>query len=105
MKYAVIKLQGKQYRVEEGQKLSIDRMEQAAESTMTLKDVILYVDEKTCEIGTPTVSGATVKVKVLSHEKAKKVRVATFKAKSKERKTRGHRQFETTLEVQTISVK
>ncbi len=105
MKYAIIKLQGKQYKVEEGQKLVINRMSDEEGTTITLKEVMLIADGEKVELGKPLVEGATVKIKVLSHSKGEKVRVATYKAKSKERKTKGHRQFESTIEVLSISMK
>lgn len=105
MKYAIIKLQGRQHRVEEGQKLIVDQIDEKVGGTLTIKDVLLYVDGDTVEIGQPTVAAAQVKAKILSHELGEKIRVATYKAKSKERKVRGHRQRETTVEIQSISAK
>lgn len=105
MKYAVIKLQGKQYRVEEGQKLVVSRMAEGEGKSVPVGDILLYVDGDTVELGKPLVPSAKVKLKVLSHGKGDKVRVATFKAKSRERKVRGHRDAETTVEIQSISLK
>lgn len=105
MKYAIIKLQGKQYHVEEGLKLVVNRMTEEEGTSITVKDVLLVVDGTHVEVGTPLVASASVTLKVLSHQKGDKVRVATYKAKSKERKTRGHRQFETIVEVSSISLK
>lgn len=105
MKYAVIQLQGKQFRVEEGMELTVDRMGQPAESVLTIADVLLFVHDDNIEVGAPHVTGAKVKATVLSHGKGEKIRVATYKAKSKERKTHGHRQFETILRIDAISAK
>lgn len=105
MKYAVVKLQGKQYKVEEGQELTIDRLPQEEKSALTISEVLMVVDGDTVSVGTPTVSSAQVKASVLSHSKAEKIRVATYKAKSRFRKVRGHRQSETTLHIDAISAK
>ena len=67
MKYAVILFQGKQYRVEEGMSLTLDRVAEEEKKSLTLKDVLLFVDGDTVKIGAPYVDGATVKATVLSH--------------------------------------
>ncbi|HKY74423.1 MAG TPA: 50S ribosomal protein L21 [Patescibacteria group bacterium] len=105
MKYAVVKLQGKQFRVEEGQELTVDRLPQEEKASLVLPEVLMVVDGDNVSVGTPTVSSAQVKTTVLSHTKAEKIRVATYKAKSRFRKVRGHRQSETTLRIDAISAK
>ncbi len=103
MKYAIIQLQGKQYRVEEGQKLTVDRIAEDPKKKIVIKDVLLYTDGTKTLIGTPKVEGVTVQATVEEHARAKKIRVSTFKAKSRYRKTHGHRQDETTLTIDSIS--
>lgn len=105
MTYAVIRLQGKQYRVEVGQTLTIDRIHEDAKKTLKITDVLLVVDGDKVKIGTPLVDGATVSLEVVSHDRGEKIRVSTFKAKSRYRRTIGHRQEETTLRVDSISAK
>ena len=105
LKFAVIKLQGKQYRVEEGMDLTVDRMPQDEKAAIVLSYVLLVVDGVNVQIGTPAVLGAKVKVTVLKHEKGDKIRVATYKAKSRQRKVHGHRQSETVLHIDAISAK
>jgi len=105
MKYAVIQLQGKQYRVEEGQDLTVDRMPQEETAKVTISDVLMFVQDGKVEVGTPTLSTVSVKMTVTKHEKADKIRVATYKAKSRQRKVRGHRQAETVLHIDAISAK
>jgi large subunit ribosomal protein L21 len=102
MKYAVISISGKQQVVSEGEKLQVDRLEVKEGETLEIKDVLLVVDGEP-KIGTPLVEGANVKAKVVSHERGEKIRVATFKAKSRQRKVRGHRQSLTTLEIVSIN--
>ncbi len=105
MKYAVIQIQGKQFRVEEGQDLSVDRMPQDEASKIVVSDVLMYVNDGKIEIGTPILSNVSVKMTVTKHEKADKIRVATYKAKSRQRKVHGHRQAETVLHIDAISAK
>ncbi|PWU22456.1 50S ribosomal protein L21 [Candidatus Cerribacteria bacterium 'Amazon FNV 2010 28 9'] len=103
MKYAVIQLSGKQHVVREGEKLQVDRLEGGEQEALTIKDVLLIADGETVSIGAPFVEKAVVKAKIVSHEKGEKIRVATFKAKSRQRKVRGHRQHLTTIEIEKIS--
>ena len=102
MKYAVVALKGKQYKVTEGMKLTVDRVDAKEGDNLAIQDVLLVADEKNSSIGTPNVDGATVNFAVVSHGRGVKIRVSTFKAKSRERKTIGHRQEETLLEVKSI---
>ena len=89
---------GKQYMVEEGQELYIEKLENE-EGSEVVFDEVLYVDGK---VGTPTVKGAKVVAKVLKHGKQKKVLVFKYKPKKKYRKTQGHRQPYTKVEITSI---
>lgn len=102
MKYAVISLGGKQHVVTEGEQLEVNRLDVAENETMKIQDVLLVADGENRQIGTPLVDGAVVTVKVVSHIKGEKIRVATFKAKSRQHKVRGHRQPLTTVEIVSI---
>ena len=89
---------GKQYMVEEGQELYIEKLENE-EGSEVVFDEVLYVDGK---VGTPTVKGAKVVAKVLKHGKQKKILVFKYKPKKKYRKTQGHRQPYTKVEITAI---
>ena len=89
---------GKQYMVEEGQELYVEKLDNEVESEVVF-DEVLYVDGK---VGTPTVKGAKVVAKVLKHGKQKKVLVFKYKPKKKYRKTQGHRQPYTKVEITAI---
>lgn len=102
MKYAVIALQGKQYRISEGEKLTVDLLDQPAEEKFVVTDVLLLNNEGKIEVGTPFVK-SQVTLKVLEHGKDAKLRVFKYKSKSKYRKTIGHRQNITNLEVVSIA--
>lgn len=101
MKYAVISLGGKQHVVTEGEHLEVNRL--TDEKEFTISDILLVVDGDKRSIGAPLVNGAVVKAKVVEHGKGDKIRVAVYKAKSRYRKVRGHRQPLTTVEITSIS--
>ena len=101
-KYAVIQLSGKQYLVAEGETLVVDKVETAPKSKLEVTDVLLVVDGKTIKVGQPTVAKAKVTLTVQATARGDKLRVATYKAKSRTRKVKGHRQLQSTLLVKKI---
>ena len=105
MTYAVIQIQGKQFIIEEGDELTIDRLENKVEDKLVITDVLLVKDDKNTFVGTPTVAGASVTALIKDHHKGEKIRVAKYKAKSRYRKVRGHRQLQTTLVIKKIDYK
>lgn len=100
---AIIQLAGKQYVVAEGDVLEVNRLDQKADATFEVGDVLLVFKGDATTVGTPLVSKATVKLQVVGHEKGEKIRVATYKAKSRYRRVKGHRQELTQLKVVSIS--
>lgn len=90
---------GKQYMVEEGQELYVEKLNNEVDSEVVF-DEVLYVDGK---VGTPVVKGAKVIAKVLKHGKQKKILVFKYKPKKKYRKTQGHRQPYTKILIKTIT--
>ena len=105
MKYAVISLGGKQYKVEEGDVIDFDQLPVKADETYTFKDVLLFVDEEKRKIGTPTLSDVTVSGKVMGNKKGQKIRVGKFKAKVRYRRVMGFRASLTTIQIEKISAK
>ena len=89
---------GKQYIVEEGQELYVEKLDQE-EGSEVVFDEVLYVDGK---VGTPTVKGAKVVAKVLKTGKGKKILVFKYKPKKKYRRTQGHRQPYTKILIKSI---
>ncbi len=89
---------GKQYMVEEGQELYVEKLDQE-EGKEIVFDEVLYVDGK---VGTPTVKGAKVVAKVLKQGKQKKILVFKYKPKKKYRRTQGHRQPYTKILIKSI---
>jgi len=100
MKYAVIRIKGNQFKVEEGKEYLIDKID-----PKELKpEVLLVVDGKKAAVGNPVVAKATVKIKVLAEEeKGKKLHVKKFKAKSRYRRKIGFRPIFTRIKVEKIS--
>lgn len=106
MTYAIVQIGGKQYRVAEGDSLTVNRIadELRNKDTVTFDEVLLVHSDKDTKIGTPFVSGAKVVCKLTTpDQKGDKLRVFKFKSKSRYRKTIGHRQHESVLEVSSIS--
>ncbi|MGB2762043.1 MAG: 50S ribosomal protein L21 [Minisyncoccales bacterium] len=100
--FAVIKTGGKQYLVEPGTKLKIEKLDAKEEKEITFKEVLLLEKNKKLEIGTPFVKGAKVIGKILKQGKGKKVIIFKYKAKKRYRKKTGHRQLFTEVEILKI---
>ena len=101
--YAVIKTGGKQYRVQQGDVIFIEKIDSQANDAVTFEEVLLVGDGEQTKIGTPVVEGAKVEAKVLAQVKAKKIVVYKYKAKKNERKKQGHRQPYTKVEITAIN--
>ncbi|MDD2400646.1 MAG: 50S ribosomal protein L21 [Clostridia bacterium] len=102
--YAVIETGGKQYKVQEGDILNIEKLNIQEGETAEVTEVLAIVDEEKVSIGKPFLEGAKVVLKVLEHGKDKKVLIFKYKPKKKYRKMRGHRQPFTKVSVETIAV-
>ncbi len=101
--FAVVETGSKQYRVQPGQLIKVDRLEGAAENEIRLEKVLMVSDEAgIIKIGTPVVSGATVRATIIEQGKGEKIRVFKFKSKKRYRKTRGHRSKLTILKIEEI---
>ena len=101
--YAVIKTGGKQYRVQQGDVIFIEKIDSQADEAVTFDEVLLVGDGDQTKIGAPTVAGAKVEGKVLGPVKGKKIVVYKYKAKKNERKKQGHRQPYTKVEITAIN--
>lgn len=102
--YAIVEISGKQYKVQEGDIVFVDRLETAEEGSEVTFDKVLFINKDgKISIGEDTVKGAKVKATVVGHGKAKKVVVYKYKAKKNERKIRGHRQPYTKIQIQKIT--
>lgn len=103
MKYAVVKIGGGQYKVQEGDEIEVDRLPQKEAEAIVFPEVLLVVDNGEVKIGQPTVEGIKIQAKVLSHFKGEKIRVARFRAKSRYRKVRGFRASLTKIKIEKIA--
>ncbi len=101
--WAVIKTGGKQYKVEEGQSLKIEKLDTEKGKTISFDEVLAIGGDKV-SIGTPLVEKAKVTAKVLDEVKDKKIRVVKFKSKSKYLRTKGHRHQRTQILIEKISL-
>ncbi len=102
--YAIVEISGKQYKVQEGDIVFVDRLEAEEGNEVSFDKVLFVSDDKKISIGEDTVKGAVVKATVIGHGREKKVIVYKYKAKKNERKTRGHRQPYTKIQIEKISV-
>tara|TARA_Y100000310_G_C20567966_1_gene756506 strand:+ start:672 stop:992 length:321 start_codon:yes stop_codon:yes gene_type:complete len=102
---AVIKTGGKQYIVRPGQRIKVEKLPKKEGGEVVFHEVLLLDDGKKAEIGTPKVTGAKVKGKLLKQAKAKKVIVFKFKAKKREKTKKGHRQPYSEVEILSIETK
>lgn len=100
--YAIIETGGKQVKVEVGAKVYVEKLNAEVNSEVTFDKVLLVGGEST-KIGTPYVEGATVVAKVQKQGKEKKVLVFKYKNKTNYRRTMGHRQPYTCLEITAIN--
>jgi large subunit ribosomal protein L21 len=102
-KYAIIELSGKQFKVLAGDEFITDRLAQEAGTSFTTDKVLVVREGEDFTIGQPYVEGAEVKLKLVKHQRSKKLRVAKYKAKSRYRRVKGHRQHQSVVKIESIS--
>ncbi|MGA2655251.1 MAG: 50S ribosomal protein L21 [Gammaproteobacteria bacterium] len=101
--YAVIKTGGKQYRVIEGQKLVIEKLDHAIGQAFSLTPVLMLANGDQIKVGKPTVAGASVEAEVIKHGRGKKVHILKFRRRKHHMKQMGHRQSFTEIKITRIS--
>lgn len=101
--YAVIKTGGKQYRVAAGDKLKVEKLPGEVGSDITLEQVLMVADGDKITIGAPLVAGASVQAKVVSQGRGDKVMIFKMRRRKHYRKTQGHRQDFTEIEIGAIA--
>ncbi len=102
--YAVIKTGGKQYRVQQGDQLRVEKLPGSVGDTVTFGDVLLVAGEGAAlKIGTPNLAGAKVEAKIVAQDRAKKIIVFKFKRRKNYRRKAGHRQPFTALQITGIT--
>ena len=102
--YAIIEACGKQYKVTEGDVVFFEKLDAEEGKKVTFDKVILVSDDKKVQVGNPYVKGVKVEGNVVSHGKGKKILVFKYKAKKNYRRTQGHRQPYTKVEITNIKL-
>ncbi len=102
--YAIIEACGKQYKVTKGDVVFFEKLDAEEGKKVTFDNVVLYSDDKKVQVGNPYVKGIKVEGKVISHGKGKKILVFKYKAKKNYRRTQGHRQPFTKVEITGIKL-
>ena len=100
--FAVIETGGKQYKVQYGDVIYVEKLAAEEDSFVEFK-VVALSDENGVKIGTPSVEGASVTGKVLKNGKGKKITVFTYKAKKNEQRKMGHRQPYTKVQIEAVN--
>ena len=104
MKFVIVEQGGKQYRASEGKTIEVDRLPNEVGETITLEDVLLFVNDDEVSVGTPTVKGAKVQAKVVDHFKGRKILVFKYRPSQRYRVKSGHRQQHTRLLIELIEM-
>lgn len=100
--YAIIKTGGKQYRVEEGQVIKVEKLDAVDGANVEFSDIMMLSKDGNLQVGQPYVTGCKVTGKVLSHGKNKKIIVFRYKPKKRIRTKTGHRQPYTKVLIEKI---
>lgn len=103
MKFAIIEIGGKQYRVSEGATITTEKADVEANTTMTIKTVLAVENGSTLSVGTPFVTGASVTAEVISVYRAAKVLIIKKIPKKRYERKRGHRQHQMKLRITQIN--
>ena len=105
MSFAIIETGGKQYKVSTSKILEIEKLDAKKGETIKLKNVLLLNDNKTTEIGYPSIEGATVEAKILDNVKDRTILVFHKRRRKNSRKKNGHRQQHTKIQITKILAK
>ncbi len=100
--YAIIETGGKQYRVQQGDVIFVEKLDLSPDAAVSF-DVLLVGGNGGVTVGRPTVPGAKVSAKVVAQVKGEKITIFKYKSKKNYRRTQGHRQPYTKLEITGIS--
>jgi len=102
MKYAVIAISGTQFKVEEDKTITVDNLDAKEGDKLSTDQVLLAVDGEKVTVGTPTIKNASIEYEVLKNYQGKKLKVFTYKSKSRYRKTKGFRHQLTDIKITKI---
>ena len=100
--YAVIETGGKQFRVQEGDVIYVEKLDANVGDAVTIDQVLLVEKDGSVNVGTPVVAGAAAVLKVVEHGKGEKIIVFKYKSKKNYRRKQGHRQPYTKVVVEAL---
>ena len=103
--YAIIETGGKQYKVQNGDVLFIEKLDAAEETSVTFDNVVAVHNDKELKVGEPYVKGASVTARVLKNGKGKKLNIFTYRPKKGSSRRMGHRQPYTKVQIETVNAK
>lgn len=102
--YAVIETGGKQYKVQEGEVISIEKLNMPEGESVLFEKVLAVSTDKGLEVGMPYIKGAVVNAKIIAQGKDKKIIVFKYKAKKNYKRKQGHRQLYTKVQIEKINI-
>lgn len=100
--YAIIETGGKQYKVESGDVLFIEKLDAAEEASVTFDKVVALHNDKELKVGAPYIKGASVEAQVVKNGKGKKITVFTYRPKKGSKRKLGHRQPYTKVQIEAV---
>ena len=100
--YAIVNIGGQQFKVSEKQNIYVNRLSDEEGSTVNFDNVLLIDNNGSVTVGSPVVEGASVKAKIVSHLKGDKVIVFKKKRRKGYKNKKGHRQYLTKIEIESI---
>ncbi len=103
--YAVVKTGGKQYRVQQGDTVMIEKISGDVGSEVSFEEVLMVSDGEDVRIGTPNLDDVTVSGRIVAQDRAKKIIVFKYKRRKRYRRKQGHRQAFTAVQIDTIEAK
>jgi len=103
--YAVVKTGGKQYRVQQGDTVMIEKISGDIGSEVSFEEVLMVSDGEEVRIGTPNLDDVTVSGRIVAQDRAKKIIVFKYKRRKRYRRKQGHRQAFTAVQIDTIEAK
>lgn len=102
--YAVIQTGGKQYKVEQGSTINIEKLEQGIGTKYEFDKVLMVKTDNAVKIGQPYIESGKVSAEIVAQDRAKKINVLKFKRRKTYMKRMGHRQYFTKVKITSISV-
>ena len=104
MAYAIIQTGGKQYRVSQGDKINVEKLDAEVDSSIKIDSVLFYGDGSDLRIGDPVLAGASVSARVVEQFRADKVINFKYKRRKGYHRTKGHRRMMTRIEISSINL-